>query len=50
MEQVEWKETRNYVKKVVGHYIRYIELYGEDGAKITIPERPTGDDPSVVNF
>jgi soluble lytic murein transglycosylase-like protein/tetratricopeptide (TPR) repeat protein len=50
VEQVEWKETRNYVKRVVGHYARYVALYGEEGAVLELPDRPLGDDPSVVNF
>jgi len=50
VEQVPWKETRNYVKKVVGHYSRYVELYGESDAALVLPDRPLGDDPTVVNF
>jgi soluble lytic murein transglycosylase-like protein len=50
VEQVQWKETRNYVKRVVGHYARYVELYGEPGSTLQLPARPLGDDPSVVNF
>jgi len=50
VEQIPWKETRNYVKKVVGHYARYVELYGEPNSVLVLPERPLGDDPNVVNF
>jgi soluble lytic murein transglycosylase-like protein/outer membrane protein assembly factor BamD (BamD/ComL family) len=50
VEEVEWKETRAYVKRVIGHYVRYVDLYGTEGAVLRLPERPRSDDPSVVDF
>jgi len=50
VEQIQWRETRNYVKKVVGHYTRYVDLYGPEGARLQLPRRPLGDDPTVVDF
>jgi len=50
VEMIPREEPRNYVKKVVGFYQRYVELYGPDGAQVVVPKRLTYDDPSVVNF
>jgi hypothetical protein len=49
-EQIPWRETRDYVKKVMGHYAQYTTLYGPDGARLRLPRRPVGDDAGVVNF
>jgi soluble lytic murein transglycosylase len=50
VEMIPREEPRNYVKKVVGYYQRYVELYGPSGAQVMVPKRLTYDDPSVVNF
>ncbi len=50
VEMIPREEPRDYVKKVIGFYQRYVELYGPDGARVILPERLTFDDPSVVNF
>jgi soluble lytic murein transglycosylase-like protein len=49
-EQIPWRETRDYVKKVMGHYAQYTTLYGPDGARVRLPRKPVGDDAGVVNF
>ena len=50
VEMIPREEPRDYVKKVVGFYQRYVELYGPVGARVMLPERLTHDDPKVVNF
>ena len=50
VEMIPREEPRDYVKKVVGFYQRYVELYGPEGARVILPERLKYDDPSVVNF
>jgi soluble lytic murein transglycosylase-like protein len=50
VEQIMYDETRNYVKKVSGHYARYVMLYGEAGARVQVPLAPAGDDRSVIDF
>jgi soluble lytic murein transglycosylase len=49
-EQIQWRETREYVMKVVGHYAKYTDLYGPDGARVWLPDRPAGDDAQVIDF
>jgi soluble lytic murein transglycosylase len=49
VEMIEYDETRDYVKRVTGNYARYVEIY-EPGARVLLPPRPLGDDPSVVDF
>ena len=49
VEEIPFKETRNYVKKVVKYYAIYAELYSQ-GAVVLLPERVAQDDPSVINF
>ena len=49
VEQIMYDETRDYVKKVSGHYARYVELYGEPGARGSSKD-PAGDDPDVIDF
>ncbi len=50
VEMIERREPRDYIKKVVGIYQRYVSLYGPPGAKVMLPERLTHDDPTVVDF
>ena len=50
VEQIMYDETRDYVKKVSGHYSRYVELYGEPGARVDLSKNPAGDDPAVIDF
>jgi len=48
VEQIQYDETRDYVKRVTGHYARYVELYTDEVVKI--PDRPLGDDRTVIDF
>jgi len=50
VEMIPREEPRNYVKKVVGYYQRYVELYGPPGASVVLPQRLNTDSPEVVNF
>ena len=50
VEMIPREEPRNYVKKVVGYYQRYVELYGPPGASVVLPQRLDTDSPEVVNF
>ena len=50
VEQIPYPETRDYVKRVTGYYSEYVRLYGPAGATVRLPEKPLGDDPSVVDF
>jgi soluble lytic murein transglycosylase-like protein len=50
VEFIPRKEPRDYVKKVMGHYQRYVELYGPPGAKVVLPEKLTVDNKDIVNF
>jgi soluble lytic murein transglycosylase-like protein len=50
VEMIPREEPRDYVKKVIGFYQRYVELYGPEGARVMLPTKLEYDDPSVVNF
>ena len=50
VEFIPRKEPRDYVKKVIGNYQRYVELYGPPGAKVMLPEKLTVDNKDIVNF
>ena len=50
VELIQYDETRDYVKKVSGHYARYADLYGPAGAGLIIHDAPLGDDASVIDF
>lgn len=50
VEQIPYPETRDYVKRVTGNYAQYVSLYAEPGARVVLPPRPLGDDPSVVDW
>ena len=50
VELIQYDETRDYVKKVTGHYVRYIRTYEGPEARVAIPMGPTGDDASVIDF
>ena len=50
IEEIQFVETRTYVKRVIEYYSIYTELYGQEGAWVMLPERTSEDDPSVINF
>jgi soluble lytic murein transglycosylase-like protein len=50
VELIQYDETRDYVKKVSGHYARYAALYGPEGSGLIIHDAPLGDDASVIDF
>ncbi len=50
VEQIEYDETRDYVKKVSGHYAHYIAIYEGADAAVVVPPRPLGDDATVIDF
>ncbi|NOY25250.1 MAG: lytic transglycosylase domain-containing protein [Oligoflexia bacterium] len=50
VEQIEYDESRDYVKKVSSNYDAYTRLYGPPGARVVIPPRPSQDDPTIVDF
>jgi len=37
VEMIDRREPRDYIKKVVGNYQRYVTLYGPPGAKVSCP-------------
>ncbi len=49
VEEIQFDETRNYIKRVVEYYTVYAELYGQ-GGWVLLPEETLQDDPSVINF
>ncbi|HCH66011.1 MAG TPA: hypothetical protein DFR83_24630, partial [Deltaproteobacteria bacterium] len=50
VEQIEYDETRDYVKRVSGHYARYIAIYEGSDARVVLPPSPLGDDATVIDF
>ena len=50
VELILFDESRDYVKKVTGHYANYVDLYASDTSQVLIPTTMRGDDPSIVNF
>ncbi len=50
VELIPWEETRDYVKRVSGHYAVYTRLYGPDGAALVVPLALDHDDASVIDF
>lgn len=50
VEQIEYDESRDYVKKVSAFYATYAELYGPPGARLVIPPSPHADRAEVVDF
>ena len=50
VEEIQFVETRTYVKRVIEYYSVYTELYGQEGAWVMLPKRTQEDDPSVINF
>jgi soluble lytic murein transglycosylase-like protein len=50
VEMIPRREPRDYVKKVVGFYQLYVQLYGPEGAGVVLPTKLSSDDPEVVNF
>ena len=49
VEEIQFDETRKYVKRVIEYYEIYCQLYGE-GAWVVLPERTHADDRSGINF
>ena len=49
VEHIPYDETRRYIKKVTGHYARYVNLYLPTH-QVVIPKAPLKDDQSVINF
>ena len=50
VEQIEYDETRDYVKKVSGHYARYVAIYEGSDARVVLPPTPRGDDATIIDF
>jgi soluble lytic murein transglycosylase len=50
VEQMQYDETRDYVKKVTGNYARYVALYEPTGARVVVPLKPAGDHAEIINF
>ena len=50
VETIQYDETRDYVKRVSGHYARYIAIYEGQQARVVLPPAPLGDDASVIDF
>lgn len=50
VEQMQYDETRDYVKKVSGNYARYVALYEPAGARVVVPLKPAGDHAEIINF
>jgi soluble lytic murein transglycosylase-like protein/outer membrane protein assembly factor BamD (BamD/ComL family) len=50
VEQIEYDETRDYVRKVTGNYARYVAIYEGDAARVRVPAPPAADHPEVINF
>ena len=49
VEEIQFSETRAYIKKVIEFYAIYCEIYG-DGDWVALPSHTLPDDPSVINF
>ncbi|MEC8425451.1 MAG: lytic transglycosylase domain-containing protein, partial [Myxococcota bacterium] len=50
VELIQYDETRDYVKRVTGHYAEYVRTYKGADARVRIPDRPMGDDATVIDF
>ncbi len=50
VEQIPYPETRDYIKKVSGHYATYAALYGPPGSFPVVPPAPRGDNADVIDF
>ena len=50
VETIQYDETRDYVKRVSGHYARYIDIYEGQDTRVLLPPTPLGDDPAVIDF
>ena len=49
-EAIPFVETRNYVRKVMLNYDRYIQLYGDSSDRVVLPPAVAGDHPGIVDF
>jgi soluble lytic murein transglycosylase-like protein len=50
VEQIEYDETRDYVKRVSGHYARYIAVYEGEDAMVAVPPAPAGNHQDIIDF
>ncbi len=50
VEQIEYDETRDYVKRVSGHYARYVAIYEGSDARVVLPPTPRGNDATIIDF
>lgn len=50
VETILYDETRDYVKRVSGHYARYISIYEGGDTQVLLPRSPKGDDADVIDF
>lgn len=49
VEEIAFPETRNYVKRVVGHYQMYVSIYAP-GEYVQVPASTEPDHPEVIDF
>ncbi|HMV65276.1 MAG TPA: transglycosylase SLT domain-containing protein, partial [Myxococcota bacterium] len=49
-EAIPFVETRNYVRKVLLAYDRYVTLHGPPDARVVLPAAVAGDRPAFVDF
>ncbi len=49
VEEIAFPESRNYVKKVVGHYQMYVSIYAPQ-AYVQLPANTPPDRPEVIDF
>ena len=49
VEEIQFRETRRYTKRVIEYYAIYCDLYAP-GSWPVLPERTTADLPDVINF
>ncbi|MFT7520624.1 MAG: soluble lytic murein transglycosylase [Kiritimatiellia bacterium] len=50
VEHIPFRETRRYVRSVSAAYETYVNLYGDSGTQLLIPDGPFADDPLRVDF
>jgi soluble lytic murein transglycosylase-like protein len=50
VEHIPFRETRTYVKKVVGGYAEYVAKYATKDAVVVVPALPEGDHSNIVDF
>ncbi len=50
VEQIPVDETRNYVRRVMAFYARYVSIYAAPGSFVNVDLRVEGDDPTVIDY